>query len=72
MGKIIVSQEMLGTKNFFVTAMTLANDICEKNKVPKEEVQKIAEEINSAPNLKEFKNIYEKYFGKEVKIKINE
>ena len=64
MGKLIISEKILGT-NMTVVAMKKAEEFCKEKNLS---FSKISKELSSQTELESFLVSYHKYFGDEIKI----
>ena len=65
MGKILISLKLLGEQNFVNSALIHAELLSEEKSLNKE---LIITQIKMAKNSKEFKDTFELYFNKEIKL----
>ena len=70
MGKIIIDQRILGTETFQQICFIHAGNICLSRNYDSEKTASIDKQLMEAKNPIEFKMIYEKYFGDEIKLKL--
>lgn len=68
MPKTILSFHILGN-NLFSVAMEYAERICNESKCDK---NKVYSDLNECTTVESFKEVYEKYFGDEMKIHLPE
>ena len=67
MSKIIISLPMLGLENWASVAMTHAAQIVTEKGLDQD---KIVKEINKSSGEYEFREVYTKYFGDEIKLRL--
>ena len=71
MGKTIIDQNLLGTEQFQQVCFIHAGNICSERNDELEVTMGIDKELTEAKTPIEFKLIFEKHFGDEIKLRLS-